>query len=36
MNVHLLTPCLLTGADGREQVLPLVLDPDTGNMGAEP
>jgi hypothetical protein len=36
MNVHLLTPCLLTGANGESRELPLVLDPDTGNMGAEP
>jgi hypothetical protein len=36
MNIHLLTPCLLTGANGEARELPLVLDPDTGNMGAEP
>lgn len=36
MNVHLLMRCRLAGADDGARELPLVLDPDTGNMGAEP
>lgn len=36
MNVHLLMRCRLVGADDRMQELPLVLDPDTGNMGSNP
>jgi hypothetical protein len=36
MNVHLLMRCTLAGADDRLRELPLVLDPDTGNMGSNP
>jgi hypothetical protein len=34
MNVHLLIRSGLAGADDRPRDLPLILDPDTGNMGA--
>lgn len=36
MNLHLLMRCRLAGADDGARELPLVLDPDTGNMGGDP
>lgn len=36
MNVHLLMRSSLAGADQGMKELPLVLDPDTGNMGGQP
>ncbi len=36
MNVHLLMRCVLAAGPGGLADVPLVLDPDTGNMGAEP
>ncbi|MEA3038775.1 MAG: hypothetical protein QOE79_1288 [Sphingomonadales bacterium] len=36
MNIHLLMRCALPAGDGGLSDVPLILDPDTGNMGSQP